>query len=337
MSIPVAQSGESSSYVAPDESMLAACSGTLPRWPPRSATPAAIAEPTWLPSSGIRTPGPSPAVGEPRSTSARGREPRRKERAMQNLWGRLCNAAALLLVTALAAVAILTSAVDASAQAADPSSVVQRFVAARNAGDVAGAMALVADDIRFVGGPVCTPEQPCAGREVAQRDAVEQFISTYHARLTVIGAPQVTGNLVQARTAVDRRPEPAGRGRPVRPRPHGGGARRQDRALGEPPGPERPADRDVPGVPAGPTRPAARAPGHRRRWGGRVGTECRTGGRRPARAWPGHPAVDSGRAVDRWRSSSGRVWGSGSVAPRGRPTSPTTRPRPTKPITRRGR
>src|SRR5262245_53939929 len=112
--------------------MLAACSGTPPCWPPRSGTPAAIAGPTWLPFSGIRAPGQSPAVGEPHSTSARGLEPRRKERAMQNLGGRLRNAAALLLVTVLAAVAVLTSAVDVSAQAADPPSVVLRFIAARN-------------------------------------------------------------------------------------------------------------------------------------------------------------------------------------------------------------
>src|SRR6266545_1297597 len=88
-----------------------------------------------------------------------GLEPRRKERAMQNLEGRLRHAVALLLVPVLAAVAVLISVGDVSAQAADPLAVVQRFIAARNAGDVAGAMALVADDIRFAGGPICTPEQ----------------------------------------------------------------------------------------------------------------------------------------------------------------------------------
>jgi limonene-1,2-epoxide hydrolase len=133
---------------------------------------------------------------------------------MENLCGRPSRAAWRVLVPVLALGAFLVAAVGVAAQAAqatDPLAVLQRFVAARNAGDVAGAMALVADDIRFVGGPVCTPEQPCLGRDVAQRDVVEQFISTFHAHLTIIGTPQVTGNQVLIRTEVtDDRSRAAG-------------------------------------------------------------------------------------------------------------------------------
>ena len=112
------------------------------------------------------------------------------------------SAAWRVVVAVLALVAFVVSAERVSAQAADPLSVVQHFIDARNAGDVAGAMALVADDMRFVGGPICTPAKPCVGRAAAQRDVVEQFIQTYHAHLTIVGTPQVLGSQVKARTEV---------------------------------------------------------------------------------------------------------------------------------------
>lgn len=129
---------------------------------------------------------------------------------MLNIGGKPSSPAWLVVVAAVALVAFLVSALGVSAQTTDPLSVVQRFVDARNAGDVAGAMALVADDISFVGGPVCTPDKPCVGRDV-QQTQVEQFTQKFHAHLTLVGTPQVTGNQVKARTAVsDDRSRAAG-------------------------------------------------------------------------------------------------------------------------------
>jgi hypothetical protein len=71
-------------------------------------------------------------------------------------------------------------------------------------------MALVADDMSFVGGLVCTPAKPCTGRDTARRDVVQQFID-YHARLTIVGTPQIAGSRVTARTeASDDRSRSAG-------------------------------------------------------------------------------------------------------------------------------
>src|SRR5687767_2363128 len=54
----------------------------------------------------------------------------------------------LLLATPISAVA---AAED------DPATVVQRFFDARNRYDIDATLALVTDDVRFVGGPYCTP------------------------------------------------------------------------------------------------------------------------------------------------------------------------------------
>jgi hypothetical protein len=101
-------------------------------------------------------------------------------------------------VPILAFVAFLFSVAGASAQPTDPFSVLQRFLDARNAGDVAGAMALVADDIYQVGGPACTLAQPCVGRDAVQRDIVEHYIPG-HAHVTIVGSPQVSGSEVKVR------------------------------------------------------------------------------------------------------------------------------------------
>ena len=76
---------------------------------------------------------------------------------MHNLASRPNHPVWPVVIAILAAIASLVPAVGVSAQTTDPLGVVQGFVDARNAGDVAGAMALVADDISFVGGLVCTP------------------------------------------------------------------------------------------------------------------------------------------------------------------------------------
>ena len=118
---------------------------------------------------------------------------------MHHRASRLNHPAWLVVIAILAAVTLLASVVGVSAQTTDPVGVVQRFVDARNGGDVAGAMPLVADDISFVGGLVCTPDRPCVGRDVAQQQVVEQFIA-FHGHLAIIGTPQVAGNQIKART-----------------------------------------------------------------------------------------------------------------------------------------
>ena len=73
---------------------------------------------------------------------------------MHHRASRLNHPAWPVVIAILAAVTLLVSVVGVSAQTTDPLGVVQRFVDARNGGDVAGAMPLVADDISFVGGLV---------------------------------------------------------------------------------------------------------------------------------------------------------------------------------------
>ena len=105
------------------------------------------------------------------------------------------------IVIVLALGAFLVPVAGVLAQATDPLAVVQDFLAARNAGDVAGAAALVAADVRFVGGPACTPARPCLGRDAVRRDIVEQFIPG-HAHVTIVGTPVVSGSQVRVRTEV---------------------------------------------------------------------------------------------------------------------------------------
>lgn len=105
------------------------------------------------------------------------------------------------LVMVLALVAFLVPVAGVSAQATDPLAVLQGFLAARNAGDVAGATALVAADVHFVGGPACTPARPCLGRDAVRRDIVEQFLPG-HAHVTIVGTPVVSGSQVRVRTEV---------------------------------------------------------------------------------------------------------------------------------------
>lgn len=105
------------------------------------------------------------------------------------------------LVMALALAAFFVSVAGVSAQATDPLAVLQGFLAARNAGDVAGATALVAANVYFVGGPACTLAKPCLGRDAVRQDIVEQFLPG-HAHVTIVGTPAVSGNQVRVRTEV---------------------------------------------------------------------------------------------------------------------------------------
>ena len=101
---------------------------------------------------------------------------------------------ALLLLTMLLAVLPASLAVAA---ADDPATVVQRFFDARTRGDVQGALALVADDIRLVGGPRCTPANPCLG--ISAFRAEMQAIVADHIQMTIVGIPQVSGTTVHVR------------------------------------------------------------------------------------------------------------------------------------------
>ncbi len=110
----------------------------------------------------------------------------------------------VLLLTMLMAVAPV-------AAADDPATVLQRFTAARNS-DVAGAIALLADTVRFVEGPICSPDSPCIG-PAAVRPFLEQSL-LLHVVLTAVGAPQVSGATVRQRFEVRGDPfAPAGIGR----------------------------------------------------------------------------------------------------------------------------
>jgi hypothetical protein len=102
-----------------------------------------------------------------------------------------------------ALLALLVSSVGASAQS-DPVSVLHSFQDARNVGDLDGAMALVADDMRYVGGPACPPDNPCIGRE-AMRGTIERYIAGQE-QATIVGAPLVSGTVVKA-TLESRNPE----------------------------------------------------------------------------------------------------------------------------------
>jgi hypothetical protein len=97
----------------------------------------------------------------------------------------------------VAFVGLFVPALGVSAQADDPMSILQQFVDARNRGDEPGAMALVADDISYVGGSACPFTDPCVGPQ-AMREDVRLFISD-HAQSTLIGAPSVSGPTVTAR------------------------------------------------------------------------------------------------------------------------------------------
>ncbi|MCA1669065.1 MAG: nuclear transport factor 2 family protein [Thermomicrobia bacterium] len=98
-------------------------------------------------------------------------------------------------------------AVTPAAAADDPATVLQRFNDARNSGDIAGAVALLTDDVRFVEGP-CTADNPCIG-VAATREPLEAG-AVVHVRVTVVGTPVVTGTTVRFRAEVRFDNVPAG-------------------------------------------------------------------------------------------------------------------------------
>ena len=100
-------------------------------------------------------------------------------------------------VAVMLTLAVLLLQTVGVAAADDPATVFQRFIDTRNHGDVAGALALVTDDIRLIGGPRCTEASPCIGKEAVRTD-LHGFIAE-HAHITIVGAPQVAGTTVRAR------------------------------------------------------------------------------------------------------------------------------------------
>jgi hypothetical protein len=83
----------------------------------------------------------------------------------------------------------------------EPASVLQRFQDARNRGDVDGAMALVAPDLRYSDsdGAACPPASPCVGTAAMQSD-VQLFIAEL-VYSSSTGTPESSGAAVHARLA----------------------------------------------------------------------------------------------------------------------------------------
>jgi hypothetical protein len=100
------------------------------------------------------------------------------------------------LVPFVALVALLTPALDASAQT-DPVSILQRYVDARNEADEAGAIDLVADYPLYADDVRCPSATPCTGQHAVLVE-IRQAIAD-HAHQTLIGFPTVTGATITAR------------------------------------------------------------------------------------------------------------------------------------------
>jgi hypothetical protein len=97
----------------------------------------------------------------------------------------------------VALVMLFAPALSVSAQA-DPVSILQQFIDARNQADEPGAMSLVSDDMSYVGGSVCPFANPCVGQQAFRAD-IRLFISD-HSQSILIGSPSVSGTTVSART-----------------------------------------------------------------------------------------------------------------------------------------
>ncbi len=76
----------------------------------------------------------------------------------------------------------------------NPAAVFQSFQDARNQGDVEGAMKLVANDMTYVGGHVCTHVDPCVGGDTFRRE-VELSVSN-RVQSATLGDPSVSGATV---------------------------------------------------------------------------------------------------------------------------------------------
>ena len=102
----------------------------------------------------------------------------------------------LLIFPVVAFVALGVSTLSVSAQP-DPVSILQDFVDARNQADEVGTIALLADDMSYVGGSACLPANPCIGTQDIRAD-VQRFIAD-HGQSMLIGLPSVSGTTITAR------------------------------------------------------------------------------------------------------------------------------------------
>jgi hypothetical protein len=91
----------------------------------------------------------------------------------------------LFLAPVVALIGVIVWTAIASAQE-DPASVILRFQDARNRGDMESAMALVAPDLVYIGGPICPAESPCVGTE-ALRHTMEHFSANQESSSSAAG------------------------------------------------------------------------------------------------------------------------------------------------------
>jgi len=99
---------------------------------------------------------------------------------------------------ATTAASAATNASLAAAAAIGPGAVAQRYIDLINQGDASGVTALFTDDaVQVVGGSICTLKTPCVGPASIGR--LVQNAAVNHTRWTLIGSPEVVGNLVQWR------------------------------------------------------------------------------------------------------------------------------------------
>jgi ketosteroid isomerase-like protein len=105
------------------------------------------------------------------------------------------------LILGLSAVAV--PAPRAAAQPVDRAAVVRQFFAAWSRGDVEATMALVAEDVTFVGGAGCPPQRPCQGAP-ALRALVEADVAL-HSTFTVTDS-RAAGSAVVSRLEVRQDP-----------------------------------------------------------------------------------------------------------------------------------
>lgn len=96
-------------------------------------------------------------------------------------------------LTALVGAFSMTGGVTAqTAPQPDLVAIYRADVDARNRGDITTAMSFYADDAVQIGGPCGAAS--CVGKAAVQRGAETQIAN--HAQLTIVGTPQVSGNVL---------------------------------------------------------------------------------------------------------------------------------------------
>ena len=101
------------------------------------------------------------------------------------------------LVTLFAAILTLAVSTGVLAQT-DPAALLKKYAEAINRGDVAGALALYADDAVIDGGGLCTVA-PCVGKAAIQKELERQVADKQH--ITIL-KQYVSGNVLTGRVEV---------------------------------------------------------------------------------------------------------------------------------------